>query len=194
VGARSVTMSTTYDMMTTYVGSDGQPKRQQVQGQVAGRVLAPPFQPNSGLSKRITPSFIANYTSPGAVPAKRSRETMSPEYDEYEPHDEPEAASRALSGSLGGSLLASQDIYAGSDGTATSQSGDFLRESKLKTGRNAVMDSVIDWDSSGRFFVLSNLLPSIFSPILSVFPNQFQSRIYLLPKTAFVCPLPPPHH
>ncbi|CCX08409.1 Similar to hypothetical protein [Tuber melanosporum Mel28]; acc. no. XP_002841587 [Pyronema omphalodes CBS 100304] len=184
VGARSVTMSTTYDMMTTYVGSDGQPKRQQVQGQVTGRVLAPPFQPNSGLSKRITPSFIANYTSPGAVPAKRSRETMSPEYDEYEPQDEPEAASRALSGSLGRSLLASQDIYAGSDGTATSQSGDFLRESKLKTGRNAVMDSAIDWDSSvPNLPPPENRLRSSASPTASLIssdsaPEESLSTVY----------------
>jgi hypothetical protein len=113
-----------YDMITSYIGSDGQHAQTKRQQPKYGR-----FQPNAGLSKPITPSFIRDYNSGSTPRAKPSRD-LSPEVDD-------EGDDGSSSRIFGGSLLLS-GTYGGSDGTATSQSGDILRMSELSRQRQAM--------------------------------------------------------
>lgn len=136
-GARSVMSG--YDMITSVFGHDGQ------QG-VATRQHVGGFQPNAGLSKPITPSFIRDYNS-GAVPPVRvrgaSEQLRRSATREMSPDAEGRSATREMSPDadgcedssriFGGSLVMSHTY--GSDGTATSQSGDMLRMSEISRQR-----------------------------------------------------------
>lgn len=117
-GARSVMSA--YDMITSYIGSEGphSSTKRRATPQNAG------FQPNAGLSKPITPSFIRDYNS-GSAPPPLRRMSAAPEME-----DEEDGSSSRI---FGGSLVLSNTY--GSDGTATSQSGDILRMSDLSRQR-----------------------------------------------------------
>jgi hypothetical protein len=134
-GARSVMSA--YDMITSYIGHESPHptnQRRTTPAQNAG------FQPNAGLSKPITPSFIRDYNSSGSVPPPlRQMSAMD---------DQEDGSSSRI---FGGSLLLSNTY--GSDGTATSQSGDILRMSELSRQRQQM-----GWNY-GRQLEFNCLLP-----------------------------------
>jgi len=123
-GARSVMSA--YDMITSYIGSDGNPQSNKRRGTSAG------FQPNAELSTPITPSFIRDYDSPASVPHRRTagERGMSPEIED-------DGREEGTGSRIFGSSLVLSNTY-GSDGTATSQSGDMLHMSDLSRQRQAM--------------------------------------------------------
>jgi hypothetical protein len=151
IGARS-SMSA-YDMITSYVGHDSPHptnQRRATPAQNAG------FQPNAGLSKPITPSFIRDYGGSGSVPPPHRRTSAM--------DDEEDGNSSRI---FGGSLVLSNTY--GSDGTATSQSGDILRMSELSRQRQQM-----GWNY-GRQLEFNCLLSFRIAPFLYPPPSFFLS-------------------
>jgi hypothetical protein len=164
-----------YDMLTSY-----SPRENGISAMPRKRPNQQVFQPNAGLSKAITPSFIRDYNSARTPPLLRSEEfhrqkklrEISPTHEDNvgERFDEEEGEE-------------GQDTYMGSlimsnDGTATSQSGDIVRMSELSRQRHAMgwnygRNSTFFFSALSCLFFFS-LLP--FSPCF--YPSPTPPRLH----------------